>query len=268
MDISGLYQGSLEKLNKMLASRKLATRSLPDGYELHEFVLFGKYLLDKFGQVWWPSIENKRIPRKYYAPVATTEDFYSNTKLPRYFVWASGDYTEIIPQDGDVCPCCGKAFNIKDVIDFRCTKQGEKFYHKKCWNNYRKLKEIYDLTEQVLDRCFKPEDYTIELLPNGYCSQKCYQNIPWLLVHTIMGDIIIGKRKRVISIEWQSNFKPFDFDKLFAKEDVTKWTETDGTRGIHAWMEGQSSWNIKAITFIKKVIKDVDPSYKRYSWES
>jgi len=67
----------------------------------------------------------------------------------------------------------------------------------------------------------------------------------------------MGWRKRVISIEWQENYKPFDMDELFATEEVTKW-ERDGKHGIHAWGKD------KAYEYLKKVLKAVNPEYSKY----
>ena len=43
----------------------------------------------------------------------------------------------------------------------------------------------------------------------------------------IGGNIIMDWRKRVISIEWQENYKTFDMDRLFSAEDVTKWKNAE-----------------------------------------
>jgi len=75
-------------------------------------------------------------------------------------------------------------------------------------------------------------------IPNQYCSRDCCA--PWQHVETEIGDIIIGWRKRVISIEWGSLGK--DFSDLFTNEETTKW-ET----GIHAWGAD------KAVEYLKKV---------------
>ena len=104
---------------------------------------------------------------------------------------------------------------------------------------------------------YRETDYQFELLPNGYCNQDCCSHIPWFLFHTIDGDIIMGWRKRVISIEWQESYKPFDFDELFKTENVTKW-EKGGKRGIHAWGKD------KAHEYLKKVLEAVNPDYYKY----
>lgn len=77
--------------------------------------------------------------------------------------------------------------------------------------------------------CF-PVQTTHEKIPNGYSSGYYNANRPWLKVATYKGTIIIGWRRRVISIDWSnSNIKEAAND-LFPAEDVTK-----DNRLIHAW---------------------------------
>jgi hypothetical protein len=63
---------------------------------------------------------------------------------------------------------------------------------------------------------------------NGYCQRECCARLPWLLARTEIGDIRIGWRKRVISIEWPPSLG--DAHAIFPDEDVTRWES-----GIHAW---------------------------------
>jgi len=93
-------------------------------------------------------------------------------------------------------------------------------------------------------------------LPNYYWGKK-YDFIPWFLFHTIDGDIIMGWRQRVISIEWQANYKPFDFDEMFKNEKVTKWNK-DGIRGIHACSKDD------AFNYLKTVRESVNPGYNNF----
>lgn len=120
------------------------------------------------------------------------------------------------------------------------------------------IREIDKLSRGLMDIVY--DEAPFDLLPNGYCNQECCKHIPWLKFHTPDGDIVIGWRKRVISIEWQENFKPFDM-AVFNKENVTKWegdnniyktikkgqARTNVKRGIHAWGEN------KAYEYLKKI---------------
>ncbi len=70
----------------------------------------------------------------------------------------------------------------------------------------------------------------MESLPNGYCKDPCCLNRPWFRVTSSIGHIVIGWRKRVLSIDWKDSTVKATGEALFPGEDVTRW-ET----GIHAW---------------------------------
>lgn len=239
---------SLSDLNEMLQNRKMF-RMAHKGEKLNEFMLFGCFYLDQFGQVM--SVE--KAQKDKLKTSWDVEEFGIFT-LNNYesFTLTTGGYT--IPKTGSVCPCCGKAFTIDDIKNNPCVYKNGKFYHDSCWCNYRRLTEINKFTSGMMSIIYKDTDYQFELLPNGYCNKDCCSHIPWFLFHTIDGDIIMGWRKRVISIEWQENYKPFDINELFKAENVTKW-EKDGKCGIHAWGEE------KAFEYLKKVLKSVNPTY-------
>lgn len=242
---------SLCDLNEMLQNRSIFHKSHKN-VPLNEFMLFGCFWLDQFGQVM--SIEKTAKGKlKTNGDVENFEAFRRNNS--RGLSLTSGGYD--IPTANSICPCCGKKLTIDDIKNNPCVYINGKFYHDSCWRNYRKLTEVDKLTRNMVDLIYKNTDYQFELLPNGYCNQDCYSHIPWFLFHTIDGDIIMGWRKRVISIEWQENYKPFDMTELFDTEDVTKW-EKDGKRGIHAWS------NEKAYEYLKKVLNVVNPEYSIY----
>jgi len=83
--------------------------------------------------------------------------------------------------------------------------------------------------EEVL-ACFEGRDIFVEEIPNGYCSSYCCKHLPWFKVTTKKGPIIIGWRKRVISIDWSNTVDSKTSYDLFAAEDVTK-----DDKLIHAW---------------------------------
>lgn len=215
-------------------------------------MLFGCFWLDQFGQIM--SVE--KMAKGKLRTNGDVEDFEAfRTHNSEGFTFTSDGYA--IPTAGSVCPCCGKTLTIDDVKNNPCVYVDGKFYHDSCWRNYRKLTEVDKFTRRMVGVLYKDSDYQFELLPNGYCNQDCYSHIPWFLFHTIDGDIIMGWRKRVISIEWQENYKPFDMNELFGTEDVTKWKK-GGKRGIHAW------GNEKAYEYLKKVLDTVNPGYSKW----
>ena len=219
---------------------------------MNTFMLFGCFMLDQFGQVW--SVE-KRV--KGQLKVNDDVEDYGSFCLynSKGFTLTTGGYN--IPATVSVYPCCGKNFTIDDVKNNPCVYINGKFYHDSCWCNYRKLTEVDKFTRNMMGILYKDTDYQFELLPNGYCNQECCSHIPWFLFHTIDGDIIMGWRKRVISIEWQENYKSFDMEEFFGAEDTTKW-EKNGKRGIHAWGKD------KTYEYLKKVLNTVNPGYSKW----
>ena len=240
----------LQDLNKMLNNRRIFHKIHEDD-RLNKFVLFGTFVLDEFGQVM--SFEKTQVGGFVVkADVETFEDFHTDNR--RWTITTDG-YD--IPEEGDICPCCGKIFAIDDLTQNPCVEVDHKMYHDKCWKNYRQQMEINAFTHQLMSLIYKDSDYHYELLPNGYCKGDCCAHIPWFLFHTIDGDIKMGWRKRVISIEWQENYKPFDFREIFKDQNVTKYQ--DGNKWeIHAWGTD------KAYEYLKKVRDAVNPNYSKY----
>lgn len=242
---------SLSDLNEMLQNRRIFLKA-HESERLNEYMLCGCFWLDQFGQIM--SVEKTAKGKlKTKGDVEEYETFCRHNS--KGFNLTSNGYA--IPTAGSACPCCGKTFTIEDVKDNPCVYVDGKFYHDSCWRNYRKLTEVDKFTRRMMSVLYKDADYQFELLPNGYCNQDCCSHIPWFLFHTIDGDIIMGRRKRVISIEWQENYKPFDINELFGTEEVTKWGN-GRKRGIHAW--GYD----KAYEYLKKVLEAVNPGYSKW----
>lgn len=242
---------SLSDLNEMLYNRSMFLIA-HEHERLNEFMIFGCFWLDQFGQVM--SVEKTEKGKlRTNGDVEEFKTFRRNNR--EGFTLTSNGYS--IPTAGSVCPCCGKILTIDVVKNNPCVYINGKFYHDSCWRNYRKLMEIDSFTRRMMSTLYKDTDYQFELLPNGYCNRDCCSHIPWFLFHTIDGDIIMGWRKRVISIEWQENYKPFDMNELFGTENVTKWEE-GGKRGIHA------RGNDKAYKYLKKVLDVVNPGYSKW----
>ena len=242
---------SLSDLNEMLQNRMLFHMAHPNE-PLNEFMIFGCFWLDEYAQI--TSLKKtQKDNANTYADVEEYQTFKMNNS--KNLIFTSDGYD--IPAANSICPCCNKQLTIDDIKNNPCVYIDGKFYHDSCWRNYRKLIEVDKFTRQLMNCIYKEKDYKFELLPNGYCHEDCCSHIPWFLFHTIDGDIIMGWRKRVISIEWQENYKSFDMDELFSEEEVTKWDEA-GKRGIHAW--GKE----KACEYLKKVLKEVNPGYSKY----
>lgn len=91
----------------------------------------------------------------------------------------------------------------------------------------------------------------IEELPNEYCKRACCLNRPWFRVTSALGHVVIGRRKRVFSIDWKDSRVALDGHVLFPDEDVTRW-ET----GIHAWSVD------KAVEYVRR-LHDADRAQVR-----
>lgn len=241
---------SLTTFHEMLNNRKLWHLNNKEK-KLNEFVIFGKYVLDCMGQI----LLIKYFEYEYTMPDVCTFDYFKDNVKTFSTYSASA-----IPTANTVCPCCGKLFDISNLKNTAFGLVNGKVAHEYCQKIYYHSKSINDMTSHLMDLVYK-DCPDFDLLSNGYCSKDCCKHIPWFKFHTIDGDIIIGWRKRVISIEWQENFKPFDM-AIFNGENVTKWCEnlghipksinhgvltTTGKRGIHAWSRE------KAIEYLKKV---------------
>ena len=68
------------------------------------------------------------------------------------------------------------------------------------------------------------------IIDNQYSNHPVYYKNPWLEVTTAKGVIIIGWRKRVISIDWSKSDIEQTAEELFPNEDSTKYDQL-----IHAW---------------------------------
>jgi hypothetical protein len=77
-------------------------------------------------------------------------------------------------------------------------------------------------------------------IPNGYYSNSDGPVRPWFLARMHFGNIKIGWRKRVISIDWSDTKR--ELLHLFKSEDVTKEQHL-----IHAWSKA------KAIEYLTKI---------------
>lgn len=242
---------NLSDLHKMLRNRTLFIETHKNE-KLNEYMLFGCFYLDRFGRIM--SVERTEYGKlKTNGDVETYETFYVNNS-EGYIILTTGEY--VIPTAGSSCPCCGKKHKIKEIKKNPCILIDGKFYHHNCWRNYRRLIEIDDFTCRLVGGIYKDTDYTFEVLPNGYSNDEYYSHIPWFLFHTVDGDIIVGRRASVISIEWQENYKSFDMNELFGTEAVVKWKD-GGKCGIYACDQN------KVREYLEKVLKTVNPSYSR-----
>lgn len=135
-----------------------------------------------------------------------------------------------IPNGKDVCPYCGKPFSIYKLDDIFTNYKGI-HYHKIC-NTYNNLNIAIKDFKDIFSKVYDLQEISFKVIPNQYDNWEGYE--PWFIVTTSDGDIQIGWRKRVISIEWLNDYK--QFTERFEDENVTK-EFNNGKRLIHAWSE-------------------------------
>lgn len=223
----------LKSLNQLIRDRR-DYYDEAGGKKLKEYVIFGRYCLDKFGKVW-------TLEDKYNFPemptVCTLCQFHKKIHSLSEISW---ECLTIIPREGQQCPCCTKKFTIDDVKDYRCTIINGKIVHKECAFTYEENKEINEIIHSLMDCVYDEDDWSFDIIPNAATNSL---STPWFICHTPDGDIKVGKVHYTnrISIEWQNNFKPFDIH-IFDNENATKWN-----RGIHAASRKQ------AYKYLKKV---------------
>lgn len=90
-------------------------------------------------------------------------------------------------------------------------------------------RESYRAEIEKIYKAAGVEAIYMEPLPNGYCHKPCCLNKPWFRVTSKIGHVVIGWRKRVISIDWKDSTVKESGEQISA-DNVTRW-ET----GIHAW---------------------------------
>lgn len=89
-----------------------------------------------------------------------------------------------------------------------------------------KVQDQIATERKEIEALFDQHIYVKEI-PNGYGERPLF---PWFEITTRQGIIVIGWRRRVISIDWSKSDIKATTDDLFRKEDVTK-----ERRLIHAW---------------------------------
>ena len=244
---------SLSDLNEMLCKRRSYVETHA-GEFLNEFILFGCFLLDQLGQIW--SIKTLNSDSIIFNNDVETYDTFKCNNAS--FTLTSSGFA--IPIPDSTCPCCGKLLTIDDVKNKQCINIHGEFYHSLCYSQYHELTQITDFIDNTIDIVYNPSDYDYVVLSTSNLAKELFSPTLSILFHTIDGDIILSQTKKCISIEWQENFKPFDINKLFSNENVTKWEQVGkiGKRGIHAF------GNNKVYEYLKKARDIVHPFYSKY----
>jgi len=232
------YIKDLKTLHHIMDIRRVACKK--KNIKLNEFVWRGLLKFDLFGQTMFIFDQEFADNTSNSIKNNTVDADIFNIYCKR---WSST--FKAIPKHDEVCPQCGKKWTIDNLSDYVTVEQKDYTkigFHKDCLkesNNQKQLEEFQD----IFNRVYGKETLTYKAIPNKYCS--CERCSDWFVVSTSDGDIQIGWRKRVINIEWLSNYKKFTED--FNSEETTKGFGKDSDdRFIHAWNTE------KAIEYIKR----------------
>ncbi len=196
---------NIKSFNQMLSNRKLYC--FDNTKKLNAFVIFGKYFLDVYGQI--GLIKEDCRPEDYFDIIAYEYCIESAKSM-------IASYERIIPETGDVCPCCGKSFTIQDIKDSTFGVFEDEFRHKECNKMFIMEQEIDMFTRCIMDLVYKDKP-NYDVIENPYIKKRGIEDIPWFLFHTTDGDIKIGRiSKNEISIQWDKR----KFDLTIFKDIV------------------------------------------------
>lgn len=236
---------SLELFYDLCLERQFYAKTIRKS--LHSFIIFGRILLDEHGLVRRIDRMRDHIYNLEIAPddlplVCTKEHF------SKYVTSYECSTPFRVPCPGEKCPVCGREFTIKDLYEpLTLISHGlwDEVVHDKCKQEFEYYLEIKTLVFDIVDSVYTNR-CKFEILPNPNLLDKANLHIPWVLVHTPCGDIKLGRKYGKFTIEWQSNYKPFDISGFNYMEKSIKWTEdrtcfttaekgttsTTGVRGI------------------------------------
>lgn len=190
--------------------------------QLQDWVLYGTLLLSKQGPLRALDPFTRGDLPKGLAKVVPLQ---SLQELLPDVLYGSTDCDPF--SEDDRCLLCHGTFQVKDLADVRSQ------HHGRCFAIQQKRSER-TFFESIFLRAGVPA--ALLEIPNDYWKGS---PTPWFRAMTPKGDITIGYRKRVISIEWD---RKAGLPPSLEDENVTK---DPGV--IHAWGEDKAVEYLKAI---------------------
>lgn len=223
--VSGIQKSlaSLKSFNEMLHNRIRYLKAFGDKAELSEYIVWGKYILDKSGKThnWNGTVKNTSTNKLYITSsineIKTLPDVCQISILEHFLkddeiVCYGPGYC--IPSAGSICPICGREISMYDIrTKDHLSRINGKCCHHNCLDDYEKqlqIGRITDIIDQVYDNA---PTYSIVEKTSGSIT---------LSFETPDGNIEIQDTLGAIAIEWKENFKPFDM-AIFEKEEELKW---------------------------------------------
>jgi hypothetical protein len=114
-----------------------------------------------------------------------------------------------------------------------------------------KLPHIERSTVEAAFKIAGVKVHSIHEAVNQYWPSGCTHIPPWWLVITEYGVVIVGHRKRVISVDWSAT----KVRAIVTNDDVTK-SDTD----VHAWSE------LDFVNYLAAWAKEAQNTTERFGW--
>lgn len=262
------YLTSMEGLHKL---RKLRYEAGYDRREkLNDWIILGRFYLDSCGNM--GVLKFPAYSKESSNMLPSLKDVVSVNAIHKLFKdfdysWGLGGAPILAPLN-EKCSYCDKGWTVSTAHDvFSIEICGElgyayKYYHLNCYKLHSEFESMKDYSSLCNEIGLTKTP--IALIPNEYWNDpNDPYAIPWALIKTIAGNIKVGRRKRVINIDWSDLYKKrsdsldslnisysekckaldmIDGEKLFPNENVTK-----STTYIHAWDR------FKAVEYLKKI---------------
>lgn len=228
---------SITRLKEIVESRR---QDAQRGERLRVFIVRGRLVLCGSGTLGFISDEPRRDPKlDMLAPVVDVVE--ARRVFDDLMIGWCGVADKELPNDGDRCPHCERAWTIETLHEATRTPGGVK--HVVCLARERACDEESRLRTLFTKAGFPPGQ-RLRPIQNGYWKSDTAP--PWFQMTTVAGEITIGWRKRVISIEWtgrNADGIPRAADNLF--DDLGVITHEPGL--VHAWSEEN------AIAYLRRI---------------
>ncbi len=247
------YLGDLHSLSELAKLRREAGYNRKEN--LHQFLVLGRYRLDSCGNFDICSFRRTGQPN---SPEASLD--WLHGALPKIIPWEDlfkflGTLSVesrlcSLPRESSICDECGEGWTVENAHDAVCyaaDSEQRSYRHALCDKFHQERKTTGEFV--VAFHKAGLGDMLCAPIPNEYWDDE---GAPWLLMRTPKGNIKIGWRKRVISVDWSGlvefhtknlvGYEPetldkkhaieesFSAQKLFPDENVTKDLHL-----IHAW---------------------------------
>lgn len=214
------------------------------------------FVLDEFGQISRATLSIDYKPSKFSADRLAFVPVSHITKGSNYSISWSPD---VIPDHTCLCPICGVGWTISNMTDpivvapnfvtkrtygrrYSVRPDGElleyTYSHRACVT----LQENAEISKKFIDLIEAAGIDIIDMTPieNQYHKSSTADN--WYAITTSIGTVVIGWRKRVISMQWV-----FLNNSIVDLSNIIKTTNTIGSDYVHAYGYDQLGEFLKVI---------------------